>query len=63
MKIILIVICEKRSDHKSKITFSNKTILGPLMEGPQCRMTILKDGNVACLCRLFSSMSHVEFKK
>ena len=37
--------------------------LGPLMGGPQCRMSILRNGNVACLCRLFMAMSHVEFKK
>ena len=30
---------------------------------PQCRMSILRNGNVACPCRLFSPMSHVEFKK
>ena len=36
---------------------------GPLMGGPQCGMSILRNGNVACLCRLFSPMSHVEFKK
>ena len=36
---------------------------GPLMGGPQCRMSILRNGNVACLCRLFSPMSDVEFKK
>ena len=33
------------------------------MGTPQCRMSILRNGNVACLCRLFSPMSHVEFKK
>ena len=31
--------------------------------GPQCRMSILRNGNVACPCHLFSLMSHVEFKK
>ena len=31
--------------------------------GPQCRMSILRNGNVACLYRLFSSFSHVEFQK
>ena len=31
--------------------------------GPQCRMSNLRNGNVACPCRLFSAMSHVEFKK
>ena len=36
---------------------------GPLKGGPQCRMSILRNGNVACLCPLFSSMSHVKFKK
>ena len=33
------------------------------MGGPQCRMSILRNGNVTCPCRLFSPMSHVEFKK
>ena len=37
---------------------------GPSMGGPQCRMSILRNSNVACLCRLFFfTMSHVEFKK
>ena len=36
---------------------------GPLMGGPQCRMSILRNGNIARLCRLFSPMSHVKFKK
>ena len=31
--------------------------------GPQCRMSILRNGNVACFYRLFLPMSHVEFKK
>ena len=31
--------------------------------GPQCRMSISRNGNVACHCHLFSLMSHVEFKK
>ena len=33
------------------------------MGGPQCRMSILRNGNVPCICTLFSPMSHVEFKK
>ena len=28
-----------------------------------CRLSILRNANVACLCRLFIPMSHVEFKK
>ena len=32
------------------------------MEGPQCRMSVLRNGNTACHCRLFYLMSHVEFK-
>ena len=36
---------------------------GPLMSGPQCRMSILRNGNTTCPCRLFSPMSHVTFKK
>ena len=31
--------------------------------GVPCRMSILKYANVACLCRLFIPVSHVEFKK
>ena len=38
-------------------------IEGPLMGGPQCRMSILRYDNVACSCRLFSPMSHAESKK
>ena len=36
---------------------------GALLGGPQCRMLILRNLNVACRCRLFPPMSHVEFKK
>ena len=36
--------------------------LGPLMGGPQCCMSILRNGNVACPCRLLYPMSHFEFK-
>ena len=36
---------------------------GALDGGSRCRMSIFKNGNVACLCRLFSTMSHVEFKR
>ena len=36
---------------------------GALDGGPQCRMSILGNGNVACPCCLFSPMSHVEFKR
>ena len=35
---------------------------GPLMGGPQCRMSILRYGNIAYPCRLFHQMSHIEFK-
>ena len=31
--------------------------------GPQCHMLISRNGNVACPCRLFPPMSHVDFKK
>ena len=30
------------------------------MGGPQCHMSILRNDNVACPCRLFSPMTHVE---
>ena len=39
------------------------TAEGPLMGGPQCRMSILRNGHVTFPCHLFSPMSHVEFKK
>ena len=29
--------------------------------GSPCHMSIFLNSNVACLCRLFSTMSHVEF--
>ena len=31
--------------------------------GSPCRLSILRNGNVACLCRVFVPMSHVKFKK
>ena len=33
------------------------------MGGSQCRMSIIRNDNVACFGRLFSSMSHIEFKE
>ena len=55
------VYLNKRTINKVEINAK----VGPLMGGggPQCRMSILRNGNVACLCRLFFSMSHVKFKK
>ena len=43
--------------------FIVRTKYGSLVGGPQWRTSILRNGNVACLCRLFSPMSHVKFKK
>ena len=41
--------------------------MGPLtggrVGGSPCRMSILRNAYVACLCRLFVPLSHVEFKK
>ena len=37
--------------------------LGALDGGSKCCMSILRNGIVACLCRLFFRMSHVAFKK
>ena len=37
--------------------------VGPLMRGTRCGMSILRNGDVACLWRLFSLMSHVCFEK
>ena len=31
--------------------------------GVPCRLSVLRNGNVACVCRLFMPMSHVEFEK
>ena len=36
---------------------------GALDWGSPCRLSILRNANVACLCRLCMPMSHVEFKK
>ena len=36
---------------------------GALDGGSPCRVSILRNAYVACLCRLFMPMSHVEFKK
>ena len=36
--------------------------MGPLMGFP-CHLSILRNGNVTCLCRLFLPMPHVKFKK
>ena len=33
-------------------------VMGPLTGGRQCRISILRNGNVAYLCHLFSLMSH-----
>ena len=37
-------------------------LLGLLTGDPKCRMSILRNGNVACLCQLFMAMSHVNFR-
>ena len=37
--------------------------VGALDGGHQCRMSILRNCTVTCLCHLFSSMSRFEFKK
>ena len=29
----------------------------------ECHLSILRNGDIECPCRLFSPMSHVEFKK
>ena len=31
--------------------------------GSPCHLSFLRNANVACLCRLFMPMSHVEFKR
>ena len=38
-------------------------ICGALDRGSPCRLSFLRNANVACLCHLFMPMSHVEFKK
>ena len=42
---------------------SIRYMYGALDGGSRCRMSILRNGNVACLIRLFMPMAHVEFKK
>ena len=37
--------------------------VGAVDGGSPCRLSILRNANVTCLCRLFVPMSHVEFKK
>ena len=37
--------------------------MGPFDRGPHRGMPILRNGNVACPCHLFSSMSHVKSEK
>ena len=37
--------------------------IGALDGGSPCRLSILRNANVACLCHLFMAMSNVEFKK
>ena len=39
------------------------SVIGALDGLSPCRLSILRNANVACLCRLFIAMSHVEFKK
>ena len=39
------------------------SMCGTLKGSPQCRLSILRNGNVACHCHLFSPMSHFEFQK
>ena len=47
----------------AKTLLKASTRLGPLMGGPQCHMSLLRNGNVTSLCCLFSTMSHVEIKR
>ena len=42
---------------------SRPTSSGALDGGSPCRLSILRNANVACLCRLFKAMSPVGFKK
>ena len=48
------------------VWYSKTEHLQPSMHhhwGSPCRVSILRNADVACLCRLFIPMSHVEFKK
>ena len=38
-------------------------MIGALDGGSPCHLSILRNANVACLCRLFKAMSPVDFKK
>ena len=45
------------------IALSNYGCKGALDgEGAKCRISISKNSNITCLCRLFSPISHVDFK-
>ena len=59
--VVMESLCQSfsiKNYHKKK----RRLIVGPLMGGPQCRVLILRNGNVICPCRLFHPKSHVEFK-
>ena len=51
---------ERESGHGGGVGVSP---LGALDGGSPCRMSFLRNDNVACLCRLIFSLSPVEFKK
>ena len=48
---------------QAKVTWRDGAIGGLFLGRSPCRTLILLNGNVTCLCRLFTPMSFVEFKK
>ena len=48
---------------RTVIGLGHTVSLGAFDGGSPYRLSILRNANVACLCRLFMAMSHVEFKK
>ena len=48
-----------RSDRRRQTDHDNTD--GALDRGSPCRLSIIRNANVACFCRLFMAMSHVEF--
>ena len=49
---------ETLSSRSTYILLSRNQTYGAPEWGPKCSMSILINGNVACLCILFSSMGH-----
>ena len=60
LKSILSILISNLNLSPSEHT---KSFLEALDGGFPCRLSILRNANVTCLCHLFMPMSHVELKK